>query len=308
MNRLLIDAGQSSIRLRRITEDTTRNRVLPPLRTDQELTEQVQRVILGTVTEADEGVTVAVAVSGLTNADEAASELLRGSARHGVCEVVATHDSITGYLGCLGEDSGVVAAVGTGVVTLAVGRAGFARVDGWGNIMGDAGSGYWIGRAGLEAAMRAHDGRGSETVLLNMLQQDFVDVEHAYIELQQDPDRISRVASYAKKLLTLAESDAVAGAIADSAADELAVSVSAALTRAGWVREDSPAIAWTGGIMASPRMASRLASILSRDWPAATIVAPRGEPIDGVALLPDLSPHHPLSGLVSRVTLAGVTR
>lgn len=32
------------------------------------------------------------------------------------------------------------------------------RADGWGHLLGDCGSGAWIGRAGLEAAPRAYDG------------------------------------------------------------------------------------------------------------------------------------------------------
>ncbi len=44
-----------------------------------------------------------------------------------------------------------------------------ARVDGWGNIMGDAGSGYWIGREALDAVMRAYDGRGPQTALTDVV-------------------------------------------------------------------------------------------------------------------------------------------
>ncbi|WP_341476215.1 BadF/BadG/BcrA/BcrD ATPase family protein, partial [Cryobacterium zongtaii] len=56
-------------------------------------------------------------------------------------------------------------SAGTGVVTLAVGVHDVARIDGWGNLIGNAGSGYWIGRAALEAVMREYDGRGPVTVL-----------------------------------------------------------------------------------------------------------------------------------------------
>ncbi|MDT3318074.1 hypothetical protein Q9S71_14695 [Microbacterium sp. KSW4-11] len=45
-------------------------------------------------------------------------------------------------------------------MTLAVGDRDTARVDGWGWTMGDAGSGFWIGREALTAVMRAHDHRG----------------------------------------------------------------------------------------------------------------------------------------------------
>ncbi len=76
-----------------------------------------------------------------------------------IAEVALAHDSTTSYLGALGDEPGVMITSGTGVVTLAVGPDDVARVDGWGWIMGDSGSAYWIGRNALEAAMRGYDGR-----------------------------------------------------------------------------------------------------------------------------------------------------
>src|SRR6185295_19261309 len=40
-----------------------------------------------------------------------------------------------------------------------------ARAGGWGHMIGDEGSGYWIGREALAAVMRAADGRGPLTGL-----------------------------------------------------------------------------------------------------------------------------------------------
>ncbi len=61
-------------------------------------------------------------------------------------------------------EAAVLVAAGTG--SLVLGRAAggrLVRVDGWGPLAGDAGSGYWLGRAAAEAALRAHDGRGRPT-------------------------------------------------------------------------------------------------------------------------------------------------
>lgn len=43
------------------------------------------------------------------------------------------------------------------------------RIGGWGYLLDSAGSGYDIGRQALEAALRAHDGRGSATLLTDCL-------------------------------------------------------------------------------------------------------------------------------------------
>jgi N-acetylglucosamine kinase-like BadF-type ATPase len=61
---------------------------------------------------------------------------------------------------------GIVVISGTG--SIAYGRnahgAG-ARAGGWGHVIGDEGSGYWIGRHALAAVVRAVDGRGPRTEL-----------------------------------------------------------------------------------------------------------------------------------------------
>src|SRR5581483_2138299 len=80
--------------------------------------------------------------------------------------------------------SGAVGPGGHGPGGVGVGGAGpgggawsfdsaVACVDGWGHLLGDAGSGFWIGRRGLDAALRAHDGRrGGSPVLARLVERD----------------------------------------------------------------------------------------------------------------------------------------
>jgi N-acetylglucosamine kinase-like BadF-type ATPase len=61
---------------------------------------------------------------------------------------------------------GLALVAGTGAVALRItGRRGVATVDGDGWLLGDDGSGFWIGRAAVRAALRMADGRGAPTVL-----------------------------------------------------------------------------------------------------------------------------------------------
>ncbi len=74
--------------------------------------------------------------------------------------------------GSLGGGAGVLVIAGTGSV--AYGRAEdgrVARCGGWGMFVGDEGSGYALGRAGIVAALRAADGRGPPTRLLAELME-----------------------------------------------------------------------------------------------------------------------------------------
>jgi glucosamine kinase len=65
-----------------------------------------------------------------------------------------------------GGGPGVLLVVGTGSIAWGrdpVGRE--IRVGGWGEVLGDEGSGYWLGLQGLRAVARAADGRSASTAL-----------------------------------------------------------------------------------------------------------------------------------------------
>ena len=82
--------------------------------------------------------------------------------------IAVTSDAVIAHAGALGGEPGVVLVAGTGVVALAIDANGALRTaDGWGPWLGDEGGGAWIGAAGLRAALRAHDGRGPSTTLLD---------------------------------------------------------------------------------------------------------------------------------------------
>lgn len=146
-------------------------------------------------------------------------------------------------LGC----PGVVASAGTGVIVLGVDRAGrVCRVDGWGPDLGDRGSAWALGVAGLRAVYSERDGVGPTT----RLTQDFCshldgspDLSTA-TRLLGAPDRVSRTAGFAVAVLAAAQGgDRVASAIVDEAADDLVASVGSVARRTG---ED--AVALVGGL------------------------------------------------------------
>jgi glucosamine kinase len=75
-------------------------------------------------------------------------------------------DALIAVKGALRDRDGIVAAIGTGSV-FAAQRGGVVRqVGGWGLVLGDEGSGAWIGREGLALALRAVDGFRPMTPLL----------------------------------------------------------------------------------------------------------------------------------------------
>jgi glucosamine kinase len=304
---LAIDAGQTGIRVRhsRGTPGTGDGRTPPTIldfagiRTDRELLPQLVDVVVQFCARTSLSVNiVAAGVSGLTALKSRADDLLAGLRPVGASAVFLAHDSITGYLGSLGTRQGAVIAAGTGVVTLGVGPAVLARVDGWGHLVGDAGSGYWIGRAALDAALRAYDGRGKDTSLTRLLEENFTSPETAYIELQAHPDRVKLIASFARDVAVHAQSDAVALAVINSAGSELARSVATALRRAelvgGKIDGPGPSVSWAGSLLSGHLLFAAFEMSLCNLVPKVQLVAPLGSPLDGVALLPSLSRENPL--------------
>ncbi|WP_295576751.1 N-acetylglucosamine kinase [uncultured Microbacterium sp.] len=301
--RVALDAGQTGTKVRFTRPSAPPvDLTYPGVRTHEPLMPQLAAVARTLHADLGEDLeTISVGVSGLTSAATDAAALLRLTADVGTRRVLLAHDSVTSFLGSLGDARGAVVAAGTGVVTLAVGRTRVARVDGWGNIMGDAGSAHWIGREALDAAMRAYDGRSSGTALLDVVRAHWPDIEHAYIALQSDPDRIRIVASFAEAVTALAGTDAAAAQISLRAARELSLSVATALAR---VAEPDDAaedcvVGMVGGVFRSPVIRARFEELVSEARPGVVIRVPRGTGLDGAAALPGLEATHPLHGQIA---------
>lgn len=332
---LAIDAGQSSIKVRHLAAGTATDWVAPALRTDMSLQPQLAAVLTdagrrGCVVDA-----VGFGVSGLTDDGLDARELLSAAAPLGARSVSLAHDSITAFLGALGDGRGAVVAAGTGVVTLAVGRTEVARVDGWGYLLGDAGSGYGIGRAAFDAVLRANDGRGPATALTEAVRAVFPVLEDAYIELQADEARVQRIAAFARPVAEAAASgDAVAIAISEAAADELAHSVVSGLRRVGEAGprgaapgdagagdaipggaasgggdasggeasgDAAPPVRAIGGVLGSTVLAGAFVQAVHRRIPGADVRVGSADPLDGAALLPVVSDDSALRSRVVRI-------
>lgn len=85
------------------------------------------------------------------------------------------NDVVGAWAGATEGNPGLVVIAGTGSTALGMNEHGdLWRTDGWDYILGDCGSGYWIGREGIRAAMKALDGRTPPTRLCAELRTAFV--------------------------------------------------------------------------------------------------------------------------------------
>jgi glucosamine kinase len=167
---------------------------------------------------------------------------------------------------------GVVVASGTGSIAYgrdAHGRA--ARAGGWGYVLADEGSGFWLGKEAIRAVMRAADGRGPATALSTRVLAHFgVEVARDVArEVYQGGVKPAAIATLAAEVEGAAmRGDSVATAILDEAARELALlaaSVARELDLAA-----GPVILAGGTFRAAPGLARTLMAELARRLPRAT--------------------------------------
>lgn len=87
---------------------------------------------------------------------------------------LVVNDALVALVAGVGDRPGVVLIAGTGSIAYGVNQDGYAaRAGGWGYVLGDEGSGYWIGRKALAAVVREADGRGPRTQLSARILEHF---------------------------------------------------------------------------------------------------------------------------------------
>ncbi|GAB3261971.1 N-acetylglucosamine kinase [Arthrobacter pigmenti] len=204
--------------------------------------------------------------------------------RLGARVTMLASDMVTSHVGALGMVPGGVLAAGTGAVALGTDFAQvWNRVDGWGHVLGDAGSGAWIGAAGLDAAFRALDGRtGGSADLLDSLRDRFGSPERVVHDVYTREDRAGMLASFVPDIAALAAAgDRTCTSIFHRAGRELASTGEAAL--AGGL---PPRLALTGGLFqASPLLRDGLREGLVPARPDIELVESAGTAVDGALQL-----------------------
>jgi glucosamine kinase len=144
--------------------------------------------------------------------------------------VLVVNDALVALVAGAGDEGpGIVLIAGTGSICYGRNAAGqAARAGGWGYLLGDEGSGWWIGREALTAVMRAVDGRGPDTLLLPRVLEHFgfADTSDLIHEVYHRDTRRRAVAGLSGVVRQAADDgDVVARQILGAAADQLALAV-----------------------------------------------------------------------------------
>lgn len=165
-------------------------------------------------------------------------------------EVLLTNDAELG-LSALPQAVGIVLIAGTGSIALGRDVHGqLQRAGGWGHILGDEGSGYALGQQALQAAVRAADGRGPATVLLERILHHWRLREPydliTYVYPGEDKAVIAQLSTCVMQAAR--EGDNIACALTQRAAEELALTVSAVYNKLDFAGQPL-SLALCGGLL-----------------------------------------------------------
>jgi N-acetylglucosamine kinase-like BadF-type ATPase len=192
------------------------------------------------------------------------------------------NDVDAAHLGAFAGGPGVLILSGTGSMAWARDAAGNSyRVGGWGDVIGDEGSSYWIGRRALSLVSQSLDGRATSRALVEAVFEHLgLDRSQPMGSLEGWVFRLRNARAGVAGLSVLVDraardGDADAQAIINQAADELVKHVTAIAQYCG------PAANWTyaGGAFASRVLLDAVTERIERPP-----VPPRLPPVGGAVL------------------------
>ena len=178
-------------------------------------------------------------------------------------EVQVVNDALIAHRAAFDKRPGVLVIAGTGSNVLGINDRGESgRAGGWGPMISDEGSGFWIGRRAVAHAMRAYDCRQESTLLdavMNAWHLKTVEELVSMANSNPPPDFSSLLPAV---LQCATGSDKLAGEILVSAASELAQLAGVVVCKL-WPDSSEVAVAVTGGVFVhSPEIRRRFAEEL----------------------------------------------
>ena len=203
--------------------------------------------------------------------------------------VLVVNDALVALVAGAGDGPGIVIIAGTG--SIVYGRnANFdaARAGGWGHIIGDEGSAYWIGREVLAAVMRAVDGRGPATQLAEEVLTHFNISDTSglpRIVYDREVPRVSVAALGPIVQCASQRGDAVATRILERAADELASAAGSVAAKLQMRGDAFPFILAGGVFRVVPWLAEELSRRLAEIAPRSEVRLLEHEPAVGAVCL-----------------------
>lgn len=206
-------------------------------------------------------------------------------------KVIVESDARIALEGAFKGGPGIILIAGTGSIAFGKDAKGVVhRVGGWGRILGDEGSGFFIGRSGLTAVTRYIDGRGEKTVLAKMIAEKFGLADQTAIIAAVYKNSFD-VASVAPLVLEAAQkNDQVCRLIIEQASTELTNHIRAlgqklAPASRNKIKAKIP-VSFIGGLIANPTLLQRMLNAqLAGALPHIQVTEPMAPPAYGAVVM-----------------------
>jgi N-acetylglucosamine kinase-like BadF-type ATPase len=202
---------------------------------------------------------------------------------------LVVNDALIALVAGAGIEPGIVVIAGTG--SIAYGRnarGAAARAGGWGHMIGDEGSGYWIGQRALAAVVREVDGRGPATRLTDDVQAYFnVPDAAGLVRIVYNLEEPRKSVALLGPLVQRASDagDAVATHILEQAGEELALAARSVATRLEMRGEAFPFVLSGSVFRLVPRLVAEMDRRLRDIAPRSNVRPLQAEPAAGAVAL-----------------------
>jgi N-acetylglucosamine kinase-like BadF-type ATPase len=201
---------------------------------------------------------------------------------------IVVGDVVGAWATATGAHPGVGVISGTGSNVFGVGASGRGwRAGGWGHLLGDEGSGYWLGVQSIKAALRDREASGPPTALSDAAVELFGadNVEALATLVYSKPLTKSEIAAFAIQTARLAEDgDAVARALYEAGARELAQQIAAVIAQTG-LEGEFPVGLIGSAYKAGAVFVDPLTRSIHEHAPAARVAVVEMAPVGGSLLL-----------------------
>ena len=181
---------------------------------------------------------------------------------------------------------GVIVVAGTGSIAYGrTARGDTARAGGWGYAISDEGSGHWIGRRIVSAALAAHDS-GSDVLLQPILSAWKLSLFEELVKMANasPPPDFAELLPVALNVLQSTRSGSL-WRIFEDAGHELGKLAATVLHRL-WQQETKVTVAAAGGVFAhAPDIRKSFEASVLKAWPWSTFMHDLPEPVEGALWL-----------------------
>ncbi len=222
------------------------------------------------------------------------------------------HDLHIALTGGLAAEPGMVLVVGTGSACYGLKEDGSrSQAGGWGYLVDDFGSAYWIGLQALAAVAQSADSRSGPTALTLAIKGALeINEMNELISLIYDPDFSQQeIAALAPHVFyAVSSGDTAALAIINRGCRELARMATTVARKLNWKNEPLKIVITGGVARAKKQFMNPLKAALKARLPQARLIKPILPPVFGAALLAykmiNVSPDNSLLGKLKEAAKA----